>query len=95
LERITRNDRALRAAAGDHPAVEVLETQAGWSTVVRVPSTRSEEDLVIELIDDHDVIVHPGFFFDFPHEAFVVVSLLPEPDVFNEGIARLLEHADV
>jgi alanine-synthesizing transaminase len=95
LERITRNDRALRAAAGGHPAVEVLETQAGWSTVLRVPSTRSEEDLVIELIDDHGVIVHPGFFFDFPHEAFVVVSLLPEPDVFTEGIARLLEHADV
>jgi alanine-synthesizing transaminase len=95
LERITRNDRALRTAAAAHPAVEVLETQAGWSTVIRVPSTRSEEDLVIELIDDDGVIVHPGFFFDFPHEAFVVVSLLPEPQLFTEGIDRLLGRVDV
>jgi hypothetical protein len=35
--------------------------------------------------------VHPGFFFDFAHEAFLVVSLLPEPDTFAEGIRRLLE----
>ena len=95
LERITQNDRALRTAALGHPAVEVLETQAGWSTVIRVPSTRPEEDLVIELIDDDGVIVHPGFFFDFPHEAFVVVSLLPEPQTFAEGIGRLLERVDV
>jgi alanine-synthesizing transaminase len=95
LGRITQNDRALRAAAATHPAVEVLDTQAGWSTVVRVPSTRSEEDLVIELIDDDGVIVHPGFFFDFPHEAFVVVSLLPEPQMFAEGLGRLLERVDV
>jgi alanine-synthesizing transaminase len=95
LERIRQNDCALRAAAASHPAVEVLETQAGWSTVVRVPSTRPEEDLVIELIDDDGVIVHPGFFFDFPHEAFVVVSLLPEPHIFAEGIGRLLERVDV
>ena len=47
--------------------------------VVRVPSTRSEEDLVVDLLEHDGVLVHPGFFFDFPHEAFVVVSLLPEP----------------
>ena len=47
--------------------------------MLRVPSTRSEEDLVVDLLDRDDVLVHPGFFFDFPHEAFIVVSLLPEP----------------
>ena len=45
--------------------------------VLRVPSTRSEEDLVVELLERDGVLVHPGFFFDFPHEAFLVVSLLP------------------
>ena len=95
LQRVRTNDRALREAAAGRPALEVLETEAGWSTVIRVPSTRPEEDLVIKLIDDDDVIVHPGFFFDFPHEAFVVVSLLPESRVFAEGIARLLERVDV
>jgi alanine-synthesizing transaminase len=93
--RIRANDRVLRAAAAGRPALEVLDTEAGWSTVMRVPSTRSEEDLVIELIDDDGVIVHPGFFFDFPHEAFVVVSLLPELAAFADGIERLLERVDV
>ena len=55
---------------------------AGWSAVMRVPATRSEEDLALELLERDGVLVHPGFFFDFPHEAFLVVSLLPEPDDF-------------
>jgi aspartate/methionine/tyrosine aminotransferase len=70
-----------------------LPCEAGWSAVVRVPSTRSEEDLVLELLERDSVLVHPGFFFDFPHEAFLVVSLLPEPSVFVEGISRVLERA--
>ena len=47
--------------------------------MLRVPSTRSEEDLVVDLLERDGVLVHPGFFFDFPHEAFLVVSLLPSP----------------
>jgi aspartate/methionine/tyrosine aminotransferase len=91
LDRIRGNYRALAAAAGACPAVEVLDAEAGWSAVIRVPSTRSEEDLVIDLIDRDAVIAHPGFFFDFAHEAFLVVSLLPEPQIFAEGVRRLLE----
>jgi alanine-synthesizing transaminase len=63
--------------------------------VIRVPATRSEETLVLDLLEQDHVLVHPGFFFDFPHEAFVVVSLLPQPDVFREGVRRLVERADV
>jgi alanine-synthesizing transaminase len=62
--------------------------------VLRVPSTRAEEDLVLDLLERDGVIVHPGFFFDFPHEAFVVVSLLPEPLTFADGVQRLLDRAD-
>jgi aspartate/methionine/tyrosine aminotransferase len=58
-----------------------------------VPSTRSEEDLVIELLERDSVLVYPGFFFDFPSEAFLVVSLLPETSTFVEGLSRVLERA--
>jgi hypothetical protein len=58
-----------------------------------VPSTRAEEELVLELVERDGVLVHPGFFFDFPHESFVIVSLLPEPAVFAEGVGRMLERA--
>ena len=59
--------------------------------MLRVASTRSEEDVVLDLIEKDGVLVHPGFFFDFPHEAFLVVSLLPESPVFLEGIRRVME----
>jgi hypothetical protein len=38
-------------------------------------------------------VVHPGFFFDFAHEAFLVVSLLPPTAVFADGVRRLMEVA--
>ncbi len=75
----------LRASAG----VACVSRAAGWSSVLRVPAVISEEDLVLRLLEQHGVLVQPGFFFDFPFEAFLVVSLLPEPEVFQEGIARL------
>jgi len=50
-----------------------------------------DEEIVLRLLDDHDVLVHPGYFFDFPREAYLVLSLLPEPAVFAEGVARTLD----
>jgi aspartate/methionine/tyrosine aminotransferase len=94
LERIRANLAVLQRLAAAHPAIHVLPVEAGWSAVLRVPSTRSEEDLVLALIDEDGVLAHPGFFFDFAHEAFLVVSLLPEPAAFAEGVRRLLERAD-
>jgi hypothetical protein len=93
LRRVRHNHDALVAAASSRAAIDVLQADAGWSAVIRVPSTQSEEDFVVDLIERDDVIVHPGFFFDFPHEAFVVVSLLAEPAMFAEAIRRLLERA--
>jgi alanine-synthesizing transaminase len=94
-KRISGNDAALRSVAAAYPSVNVLTTEAGWSSVIRVPATRSEETLVLDLLEQDQVLVHPGFFFDFAHEAFVVVSLLLQPDVFREGVRRLMERADV
>ena len=94
LERVRRNDSALRAAAAAHPASEVLCADAGWSAVLRVPAIRPEEDLALALLDQDDVLVHPGFFFDFAHECYLVLSLLAEPATFDEGVRRILDRAD-
>ncbi len=93
LERITHNYRVLRESVKAYRSIDLLPADAGWSAVLRVPSTRPEEDLAIALMETAGVIVHPGFFFDFPHEAFLVVSLLPEPAVFAEGIRRVMDLA--
>ena len=60
---------------------------------MRVPATRSEEQLVLDLLEHEGILVHPGYFFDFQHEAFVVASLLPPPDVFRDASKRLLRFA--
>jgi alanine-synthesizing transaminase len=94
LDRVRTNYAALQSFGAQYSAVDVLHADAGWSAVLRVPSIRSEENLVVDLIERDSVLVHPGFFFDFPHEAFLVLSLLPQPETFNEGVQRVLERAD-
>jgi alanine-synthesizing transaminase len=81
-----------RALAGS--AASVLDVEGGWSAVVQVPSTRSEEDWALRLLERDRVLVHPGYFFDFPREAFLVSSLLPLPEVFAEAVAHLRRTVD-
>jgi aspartate/methionine/tyrosine aminotransferase len=50
--------------------------------------------MVLDLLEQERVLVHPGFFFDLPYEAFLVVSLLPQSDIFADGFARLLRHVN-
>ena len=82
--------RDVTAAVG---ACTLLPVEGGWSAVVRVPATRGEESLVLEALEQDGVLVHPGYFFDFPHEAFVVVSLLTPPAAMRDGLARVLARA--
>lgn len=94
IGRVRENYEDVRGLGASRPAIEVLGADAGWSAVLRVPSTRSEDDLVLELLEQDGVLVHPGYFFDFPHEAFVVVSLLPQPSTFHQGVQLLMERAN-
>ncbi|MEO8481622.1 MAG: pyridoxal phosphate-dependent aminotransferase [Acidobacteriota bacterium] len=87
--RLERNLDALTAWGRAHPAVGLTVPDGGWSVVVRVPAILSEEQLVLRLLEEDEVLVHPGYFFDFDHEAYVVCSLLPSPDTFDEGLARI------
>jgi alanine-synthesizing transaminase len=91
LTRCQANLAALRRAAADVPSVSVPPLGGGWSAMLRVPAVVGEEPLVLELLHDDRVAVHPGYFFDFPGEGTLVLSLLPEPDTFAEGVRRLLE----
>jgi alanine-synthesizing transaminase len=91
--RLEANRRALQRALAQAPGCTLLHLEAGWSGVVRVPAISSEETLVLELLTRDHVLVTPGYFFDFPREAYLVVSLLPDPDVFGTGIDRMLARA--
>ena len=93
LARLHRNLASLRNVASQVPAIDVLRVEGGWSAVVQVPQLRSEEALVLELLENDNVLVHPGYFFDFSREAFIVVSLLGEPATFDQAIARVVTRA--
>jgi hypothetical protein len=71
-------------------ALNILKVEGGWYAVAQVPRTRSEEEWVLTLLEHHNVLVQPGFFYDFESEAFLVLSLLTESVQFQEGVRRLL-----
>jgi alanine-synthesizing transaminase len=74
-----------------HPSCARLLVEGGWYVVLRVPVLRTDEDLAIDLLRKTGVVVHPGHFYDFPNEGHLVLSLITEPAVFREGVARVLE----
>jgi hypothetical protein len=71
-------------------ALNILKVEGGWYAVAQVPRTRSEEEWVLTLLEHHNVLVQPGFFYDFESEAFLILSLLTESAQFQEGVRRLL-----
>ena len=78
--------RWSRALAGR--AAQLYDAEGGWSAVVRLPSTHTEEECALALLDD-GVLVHPGFFFDLPPTS-VVVSLLVTPAALNAALPAIL-----
>jgi alanine-synthesizing transaminase len=90
LRRVRGNYRELGDAVARFPPCQLLRAEGGWSAVLRIPHTIAEDERVIRLLEDSRVLVHPGFFFDFPRDGYLVVSLLTRPDVFRFAIGRVL-----
>ena len=85
---------SLARAALAGSAANILAVEGGWYITVQVPRVRSEEEWCLELLAREDVLVQPGFFYDFASEAYLVVSLLTAPEIFREGMARLRRQLD-
>lgn len=94
LGRCRHNLGELLELATGCPSVDVLRPEGGWSAVVRVPAILGDEDLAVGLLEEHGVAVHPGYLFDFTGDGYLVLSLLPRPRVFTEGVRRLLRFVD-
>jgi aspartate/methionine/tyrosine aminotransferase len=92
-EQIQRRTRAnladARTVFADSP-INVLNLAGGWTVVLQVPRIRSDQAWATMLLGERDVLVQPGFFYDFESDGYLVVSLLTPPDVFSEGIRRII-----
>ena len=89
--RVRRNLAELDAQLARQQHCSRLEVEGGWYAVLRVPATMPDEDLAIELLNQRDVYVHPGHFFNFAGDGYVVVSLITREPEFAEGIARIVD----
>ncbi len=89
--RISDNLAALDEALRASKLLTRLACEGGWYAVLRVPVTGSDEDLAITLLESCSVLVHPGHFFNFPRDGFLVLSLIAPEKQFQEGIRRLQE----
>jgi len=89
--RLQKNLNFLKMQAASALGCELLAADGGWYAVVRIPSCQSEEAWVLQFLKNDHVLVHPGYFFDFESEAFIVISLLPDEDTFAQGVRRLFK----
>jgi alanine-synthesizing transaminase len=90
VSRVRGNLAELDRQLAGQNACSRLPVEAGWYVVLRVPAIRSDEDLALELLTAEDVYVHPGHFYDFPSDRFLVVSLIIQGMAFSQGIANVL-----
>jgi alanine-synthesizing transaminase len=91
LARANRNLAELDRQLAKHRACSRLSVEGGWNAVIRVPATRTDEELAIQMLLAKGVYVHPGHFYDFPREGFAVVSLISPENDFTKGIGELLQ----
>lgn len=80
------NLHALNGVLGRCPAVTLLQVEAGWYAVLRVPVLGPDEDLAVRLVEERGVSVHPGYFFGFSGDGWLIVSLLTPEAEFRNGI---------
>src|SRR3954469_12625331 len=91
IKRVRANLQFLDEQLGSSGTVERLKIEGGWYATLRVPAKQSDEDLAIELIDSAGVIVHPGHFYDFEKDGYLIVSLIAEEEIFRKGISSVIE----
>ena len=90
ISRVRRNLAELDRQLAMQKACSRLTVDGGWCVVLRVPATRSDEDLAIKLLTAQGVSVHPGHFYEFASDGYLVVSLITPERIFAEGTSRLL-----
>jgi len=91
LDRVLGNVAELDRQLAAQKSCQRLSVEGGWYAVLRVPVTQSDEDLAIALLRQESVLVHPGHFYDFPSDGFLVLSLITGKEEFAEGVDRILK----
>lgn len=93
MQRVRANLAELDRQLASQKSCTRLEVRGGWYAVLRIPITQSDEDFSIELLQRSGVLIHPGHFYDFASDGYLVLSLIAMEDEFRNGVAAVLEFA--
>jgi aspartate/methionine/tyrosine aminotransferase len=91
LDRVMGNLAELDRQLAAQKTCGRLDVEAGWYVVLRVPALQTDEDLAVDLLRRRSVLVHPGHFYDFPSDGYLVLSLITREPEFVEAVRRVLE----
>jgi alanine-synthesizing transaminase len=91
LDRARANLRELQRQLSLQKTCTQLDVEGGWYAVLRVPVTQSDEELAIQLLREASTLVHPGHFYDFPSDGYLVLSVITPTAEFREGLRRVLD----
>jgi aspartate/methionine/tyrosine aminotransferase len=94
LDRLRANLEELDRQLLHSSSCKRLETEGGWYAVLRVPVTQSDEELAVKILRGCSVLVHPGHFYDFPQDGYLVLGLITAMDQFREGVRCILQLVD-
>lgn len=94
MERVRKNLAEMDRQLKSQHACSRLKVEGGWYAVLRLPATCDDEDFAITLLSTQNVHVHPGHFYDFPGNGYVVLSLITQEQTFAESVKVLLSHAN-
>ncbi|HEY1679048.1 MAG TPA: pyridoxal phosphate-dependent aminotransferase [Candidatus Sulfotelmatobacter sp.] len=92
LRRVETNLRELDRQLSSQKTCERFIVEGGWYAVLRVPVICSDEELAVALVREHSVLVHPGHFYDFPNDGYLILSLIGNPTEFQQGVSCVLDH---
>jgi alanine-synthesizing transaminase len=95
MRRVRANLAELDRQLASQKSCTRLDVQGGWYVVLRIPVTRSDEDFAIELLQSSGVLVHPGHFYDFATDGYLVLSLIAAGQQFRSGVSALLQLANL
>jgi alanine-synthesizing transaminase len=90
LQRLLENRAAVQLQLANQSACELLHADGGWYGVLRIPSSGSDEEIAIQLLQQHQTLVHPSHFYDFPGQNHLVLSLITPEQDFRAGVQNLL-----
>ncbi len=89
LQRVLSNWDYLKKEVSQKGLFQCLHVEGGWYGVVRIPEDMDEEKFILKLLDKQNILIHPGYFFDFQENGYLVLSLLPPETIFQQAVQEI------